>query len=328
MKKTKLVALMLCAIMLISVMFTGCSSKNILKIDGENIPEGYYNYYYGYLYSYMGYYINYDDELLDEYTIAQLKQQQAIKSTAKELGLELTALENKYIIDSLNESIESMGQTNYATFLKALGMTNKQYQDISKVYALNSKIYDYYYNPETGTEIPSNQDLIDDYKATTTRATHIFFNTQEAESEDDRKAVLARAEEVYANVEAGENFYDLIREYGEDPGVEEDPETGYYFNDGTGFDPSFTSAAYALEVNEYSEIVESSLGYHIILRLPVEDEYVQSLIDAENSTVYSTYCTARLNEKLTEISDAMTVEKLPAFDSIDVASAVAAWTMQ
>lgn len=325
MKRTRFTALILCAVMLMSLLFTGCSSKPALKVGGENIPGGYYAYYYGYLYNSLGAYINYDDELLDEYTISQIKQTQAIKQLAKENKIELTALETKSVIDAQRESIAKMGQAAYATFLKSIGLKDKQYLDISKSYALYSKLYSYFYNAETGIEAPSEEEILEDYKNTNIRATHIFFNCQEAGTEDERKDIYKRAEEVYAKVEAGENFYGLIREYGEDPGVANSPELGYYFNDKSGFDPAFTAAAYALEENKYSEIIESSMGYHIILRLPMDDDYIREQINAENSSIRESYCQTLFAEKLAAIADAMEVVKLEAFDAMDLSGAIAVW---
>ncbi|MFQ6977036.1 MAG: peptidylprolyl isomerase [Oscillibacter sp.] len=63
-------------------------------------------------------------------------------------------------------------------------------------------------------------------------------------------------------------FAELADEYSEDPGRESHP-TGYTFTTGS-MVQEFEDAAYALSEGEVSEVVESSLGYHILLRLPLD----------------------------------------------------------
>ncbi len=83
----------------------------------------------------------------------------------------------------------------------------------------------------------------------------------------DKKAL---AEEVLAKAKKGEDFDDLIEEYGEDPGQ---PEEGYTFGPGEMME-EFEKAAFELELNEISDIVETPYGYHIILRLPGDYDLV------------------------------------------------------
>ena len=62
-----------------------------------------------------------------------------------------------------------------------------------------------------------------------------------------------------------------MEQYSQDPGKEDYP-NGYYINEDSGSDPQFFEAASALEENQYSDIVEGTYGYHIILRLPIQAE--------------------------------------------------------
>lgn len=79
-------------------------------------------------------------------------------------------------------------------------------------------------------------------------------------------------------------FDDLMNEYSEDTGLESNPD-GYTTTVGQ-MVPAFEETALSLEFGEISDVVESSYGYHIILRGEVEDldsyadQYRQSLLDA------------------------------------------------
>ena len=78
-----------------------------------------------------------------------------------------------------------------------------------------------------------------------------------------------RADEIYARLEAGENFFDLMDEYGEDPGMREEPyrTKGYYVSaDSAMWVEEFRDAAMALEKEgDVSGPVLTSYGIHLIM---------------------------------------------------------------
>ena len=126
------------------------------------------------------------------------------------------------------------------------------------------------------------------------RAKHILLATVDTETREplDEATIAekkATAEDLLAQLRAAEDpvalFDELMNEYSEDPGRETYP-TGYTFTTGS-MVQEFEDAAYALSEGEVSEVVESSFGYHILLRLPldkaaaayeVRDEYFSNFI--------------------------------------------------
>ena len=82
-------------------------------------------------------------------------------------------------------------------------------------------------------------------------------------------SVKDKTDEIYARLEAGEDFEALIAEYGEDPGMQNEPTSsrGYYVSAAsTNWEVNFRDAAMALEnVGDYTlEPVISGSGVHII----------------------------------------------------------------
>ncbi len=75
----------------------------------------------------------------------------------------------------------------------------------------------------------------------------------------------------------GVDFDTLVAEYGEDPEMIVNP-TGYYFTHNELIE-EFEKAAFALKVGEMSGIVESYIGYHIILRCELDPGYVSENYD-------------------------------------------------
>ena len=88
-------------------------------------------------------------------------------------------------------------------------------------------------------------------------------------AEDCLAAVKDKTDEIYAKLEAGEDFGALIDEYGEDPGMKNEPSKtrGYYVSaTSANWDKSFTEGAMALEsVGDYTTTpVVGKSGVHII----------------------------------------------------------------
>ncbi len=116
---------------------------------------------------------------------------------------------------------------------------------------------------------PSDAEVKEAYEKDYVRVKHILIsNTKETAegetlSDDAAKAEKkALAVEVLDKVKSGANFDSLVKEYGEDPGMEQSPD-GYTFTKGT-MVAEFETAAYALKVGEVSDLVETSFGWHII----------------------------------------------------------------
>ncbi len=93
-------------------------------------------------------------------------------------------------------------------------------------------------------------------------AKHILVLFDGRESEE---AAYNEALDLYNRAISGENFEELIKNYGEDPG--QDPETGYTFTIGTMVD-EFYEGALNLSEGDISEPIKTTYGYHIIKKYP------------------------------------------------------------
>ena len=112
----------------------------------------------------------------------------------------------------------------------------------------------------------------------------------------------ALAETVLEKVQAGEDFDKLVEDYGEDPGMTNEPNKSLGYLIGEGFDSVYDKAFYeaAMELKEEGDtsgIVEGSNGYHIIRRCKdasteplafeeVEEEILNYLNSQKQNEVY------------------------------------------
>ncbi len=98
------------------------------------------------------------------------------------------------------------------------------------------------------------------------RASHILISTRNTDPNADPNKVKAdakaKAEEVLAKVKTGGDFAALAKEYSSCPSAQKGGDLGL-FGRGQMVKP-FEDAAFALEPNQVSGIVETEFGYHII----------------------------------------------------------------
>ncbi len=152
-------------------------------------------------------------------------------------------------------------------------------------------------------QYPIGEENINDYyNQAYVRAKHILILTQDPQTgEDLSKTEQAKAkskiEDIAKRLKKGEDFDALMNEFGQDPGIMQNPE-GYVFTVGE-MVPEFEEASFKLKEGEVSDIVETSYGYHIIKKepLPPASEYIKTLIENEIKNELSSRIMGGFTEK-------------------------------
>ena len=211
-----------------------------------------------------------------------------VKAKAAEYGYELSKEdEEAYETDLANAKEELGGEEEYEDFLLSMCITGEGMREMSTVGVLYNQMKDGLFRE--GGEFAATQEDLAAYAQENDLlcAKHILLMTQdmttgEALSEADAAAKKAQAEDILAQLQAitdpaelEKKFDELMNEYSEDTGLTAYP-NGYVFTAGE-MVAEFEEATRTLEFGGVSGIVESSYGYHIILRLdPAESEEVQT----------------------------------------------------
>ncbi len=123
------------------------------------------------------------------------------------------------------------------------------------------------------------------FKPKRVQASQIFMAFDDADSEELRGEIRRRMADVLAEARAGVvPFEDLAAKYSEHSSARFGGDLGF-FDENRGGSPygeeAFKAAAFSMESGEVSEVIETSLGLHILRIETVEDETTQSFDDVK-----------------------------------------------
>ena len=284
-----------------------------------------------YLDSYMQYYtgssLDWDYTLSDGTNItdyiksnvySSVKQHLVLENLANKYGVTLTEGQESAMADSDQTYIDQYGSEEaFEEEIAKLGMRRETYDRVARSNYLYQNLYQLY-NTEGSALYASDEDLAV-YAADQNYITadHILLSTKdlttgEALTDEQKAEKKALAEEIKQKLDACEGdideltalFQELADQYSEDPGRETYP-TGYTFTTGS-MVQEFEDAAYALSEGEVSEVVESSFGYHILLRLPLDKSAAADEVREEYFTNF-----------IAEQVDAATMATSADYDKLD-----------
>ena len=225
-------------------------------------------------------------ELAVDNSLEMFKQMNAVADYAAEKELTLSAEDEEAMQKDINDQFtqllgEDASEEKINETLSKMYLTREQFEEINRSSKLFELGYEALYGKDAGKV--SNDKAIkyledNGYLA----ATHILFMTVDAATREplDEAAAAekkALAEETLAKLQAVEDkdeqialFKELKEKYCEDTGKTAFPD-GYLFTPGT-MVPEFEDAVKALGEYEISGLVESTYGYHIIMRLPLDPD--------------------------------------------------------
>ena len=152
--------------------------------------------------------------------------------------------------------------------------------------------------------------------------------TQEELPEKEKAEKLEMIRELKTQIdgaEAGERqalFDELMKEHSEDTGLEAYPE-GYLFQEGDMVE-EFYDATMALEEGAVSDIVQTTYGYHLIMRLPINYDVIPSAYSMYTAYGYD-YLTLRylcadeaFGASAQQWMERVEVEKTELYESLNV----------
>ena len=319
-------------------------SEIVMTVDGNEIPAELYCYWTSYNCSSLEYQISmsnayyglygefldedgavlWDAAFTDEQTLGDYAREQtentiqfyaAIENMAKENGVALTEEDKADIAANRAAAVEELGGDEaFQAYLAKMGISQESFDRLFAASYLYDGLKELVLQEGSPLYLSS-----EDYNLYASYADHILLSTQDAEtgaalSDEEIAAKYATAQDLLARLQAAEDvealFTQLADEYSEDPGRAAYP-NGYFVEPDSSFVAEFLDAAFALEPGQISGIVESSYGYHILLRRDVR-EYLEENPDKEDELV-DEHLTSLLSLMMEEAS----VERSEKLDAID-----------
>ena len=307
----------------------------VASVNGNGASADLIAYWIGYdvsyLDSYMQYYtgssLDWDYTLSDGTNItdyiksnvySSVKQHLVLENLANKYGVTLTEGQESAMADSDQTYIDQYGSEEaFEAEISKLGMRRETYDRVARSNYLYQNLYQLY-NTEGSALYASDEDLaVYAAEQNYITADHILLSTKdlttgEALTDEQKAEKKALADEIKQKLDACEGdldeltalFQELADQYSEDPGRESYP-TGYTFTTGS-MVQEFEDAAYALSEGEVSEVVESSFGYHILLRLPLDKSAAADEVREEYFTNF-----------IAEQVDAATMATSADYDKLD-----------
>lgn len=216
--------------------------------------------------------------------------------------------EQKIVDDFINETIEEFGsRAAYRQGLRKNYMTENLYRFITGVDVCESILFNYYCSLGL-IEDTDYEAIADGIYDTFIRTVHVYIENDKDDKIEDNRAL---AEALLEKLNAGEDMNTIIDKYSED-GVMS-AETGYYFTKGT-YSEAYESAAFDLEIDEISGIVETYSGFYIIKRLELDGSYIGLNIEALKSR-YQLYL---FDQYINECKETLTFVPNSYGESIDL----------
>lgn len=290
MKRSRIfAALALVMMMLASMMMTGCSKAEpiphdtvLMTVNGREVTMEEYRYYYlglksDYDYGDESYWKNNETARKGLKTLVEkyLTQAAVYDKILADNGY-TAAAEDKIQVEQDLKDLRDLYESE-EEFQQLLATNNLSEELYRTILTRNQVMYRYLYEYNVKHKKDKMEKHLQDY----VRAKHILVqfsdatSSSAASSSSEKTHTKAEAMEIIKEVQQkiadGEDFDKLIIQYGEDPGMETNPE-GYVFT----YDEmvkEFEETAFKLEVGAISEPVETEYGYHIILRMDMDEAF-------------------------------------------------------
>ena len=273
-----------------------------LTVNGVDIPNELYLYWLAYDCYYLdSYYYQYGaaadftnqeivDYLLDDVQTA-VTYYAVLRQLCEENGISVTSEQDADLQSQIDAYEDENGEGSFQTLLQSSGLSQDGF------YYVNTNSYLFTSLADKLVGEPTDADL-EQYVADNGiyAVKHILLKTTDKDVTDDADNVTmtadefnaqqkALAEDLLSQLQASDDmealFDQLMNEYSEDSLA---APNGYVAGPNDMI-PEFEEASMALKPGELSDIVETSAGYHIILRLPVDasnyhDDWISEQADA------------------------------------------------
>lgn len=294
-------------ILVLVILLCACGkSETVLTVGGEEISYDTYRYFY------LNYKVEnpeYTEEQLYQKSVDAISSDVSLTLLAKTHDVGLNKTEKKSVDDYVEAAVANYGGKDaYSEALQNNNLTDALFRHFYSQQLLENKLREYIYL-EMNDLIKSDDKTVEaDIQKNFMAAKQVLIRHDNGQSNEKNKAT---AEDILKKAQNGEDFDALIKEYSEDTTAVTD--YTYYFTYGQMVE-GFEKAVLDTEVGKICDYVaESEAGYHVVLRMPLDPEYIDSHFE-ELRNAYKARC---FNEMRNTLAESLEIVKSKDFDSLD-----------
>lgn len=292
MNLAKLASLLLC----LAVLLSACSSQStVLTVAGEDICYDMYRYFY---LNYKAESDSYTEEELHTKTLDAIKSDTSLTLLADKYEVELTKEDKESCKQYLDSVIKDYGSKDaYKSSLEKNYLTEELFKHFYMQQLLEARLRDYMGAEQNGIIKSDDATFEKDLEKNFMAARQILLRNDEL---DDPEKNRALAQDILERALNGEDFSALAEQYSEDSSA--DVNYTYHFTKGQML-LAFEEAVLDTNAGEIcSYVAESEVGFHIIMRLPLDPDFVDANYE-ELRDAYKARCFNEIREGLITSSD-------------------------
>ncbi len=248
--------------------------------------------------------------------IEALKTRYAILSLAKDYGI---SMDDKLIQDKITNDVgitknNYEKDADYIAALKAEHMNHSVYSFLVGVEHVNEELYYAMVNKgDITNDTDEIKNIVESDEFICVKHILIKFDSDGDGKEDGNRAdKLARLEAIREEALNGADFDTLVDKHGQDMNMLGNHD-GYYMTRGSDY-LEFENAAFDLEIGEISEVIETPIGYTVILRCEKDADYIEDNIDDLSYYYASCRFALALEARMAELD----VTTTDAYNGIDI----------
>lgn len=208
------------------------------------------------------------EAMLKESVYENITSNYAIILLCKEVGIETT---DEVLAEAVQTKLEAQveelgGVRKYKKFLKENNMTDSFFRFNLLVDIMQNELF-YVYTYDLELIEPDDEAIYDVIQDEFIRTQHIYVSKDSGASYEENKSLIT---EAYDRIKSGEDFTAVAKEYSNDESFDEN---GFYIPSGYMSD-TYDAAAFDLEIDEVTDIIEDDAGFYIIKRLDLDPVYL------------------------------------------------------
>ncbi len=230
---------------------------------------------------YSGEQLNKKIEELHKKIIEKMIEELLLSQKAKEQNITVADQEIQESVDKLKEENNILTDEQLREALKQEGLTLEDLKNQIRNRIMQQKLI--FYNLQGKISI-TEQELQKYYKVhiknftepEKLRVSHILISFQEHSKEE----ALKIAQEVLNKLKNGDDFSELASKYSDSPTKDKGADLGFLTKEE--MNPSFSKVAFAMQIGQFSDIIETEEGYHIFKITDKVESKVQSYENVKN----------------------------------------------